>query len=763
MTLPLPQHPGRRARGVRADRARARPHLHAAGRPSTRPAHVGNFRSFLFADLLRRYLAWKRLRGDLGHEHHRRRRQDHPRRGRRGHPHRRADRALHGRLPRRPRAALRITTPDVLPRATEHIDGDGRAHRDAARARATPTGPTTARSSSASPSWPAYGRLARLDPAQQRVGERVEADEYDKDDVRDFALWKGAKPGEPSWSTRDRRGPARLAHRVLGDEHEATSGRASTSTPAASTSSSRTTRTRSPSPRPPPASPSCAPGCTARTSRWAARRWPSGPATSRDRPTSTRTASPARALRYALLAAHYRAPLEFSDESLAHGRGGRRAALDAARPRSTPTARPRRRPVARCAPRRSAGPVRGRRSTTTSTSRRRWRPSSTWSASSIDAWSARPVDGRRRSGSGLLRDLDRVLGVAEEDLATSSRSWSSGSRPSGRPRGARLGARIDCATSSPSAASPSRTRPTASAGDAGGGRRCPAVSRGRTDPRNGIVAETGGRQVAADGPGRPGARTTTIGAGPNGGRSGDIARRRRPDRDRRGPTFAGYATIDAVVVDRPATPPGAHGPTASARGPARSRTPRASLGPARRTQDARPAPDRPRPSRRPDPDPPRPRADGAPPAGPSRPGERPPDWRRPGRSGGRPGDRRPRGRGPRSTGRPAPGGSTRRRRRPTRPVAARFGRAPRAAAGPRASRFAPGPPVTMHRHAFDSRSLLETATSSSPDDARSRRRSRHVANPGGCSSCPPGAPRSTRWSCTPRRCASRSSRSRAAR
>ena len=50
-------------------------------------------------------------------------------------------------------------------------------------------------------SWPAYGRLARLDPEQLRVGERVEADEYAKDDVRDFALWKGPKPGEPSWDT----------------------------------------------------------------------------------------------------------------------------------------------------------------------------------------------------------------------------------------------------------------------------------------------------------------------------------------------------------------------------------------------------------------------------------------------------------------------------------------------------------------------------------------------------------------------------------
>jgi cysteinyl-tRNA synthetase len=50
-------------------------------------------------------------------------------------------------------------------------------------------------------SWPAYGRLARLDPVQLRVGERVAADEYSKDDVRDFALWKSPKDGEPSWDT----------------------------------------------------------------------------------------------------------------------------------------------------------------------------------------------------------------------------------------------------------------------------------------------------------------------------------------------------------------------------------------------------------------------------------------------------------------------------------------------------------------------------------------------------------------------------------
>ena len=65
----------------------------------------------------------------------------------------------------------------------------------------THTAPTTARSSSGSRPGPRTACLARIDPSQQRVGERVEADEYSKDDVRDFALWKGARAGEPSWST----------------------------------------------------------------------------------------------------------------------------------------------------------------------------------------------------------------------------------------------------------------------------------------------------------------------------------------------------------------------------------------------------------------------------------------------------------------------------------------------------------------------------------------------------------------------------------
>ncbi|MEO7663660.1 MAG: cysteine--tRNA ligase [Candidatus Limnocylindrales bacterium] len=163
------------------------------------PTHVGNFRSFLFADLLVRYLRYRGLRvtwvmnlTDID------------------------DKIIRGandsgetieELANRWIArfladadALWLTAPDVLPRATRHIDdivslierleAGGHAYR-------TEDGSIFFRISS----WPAYGRLARLDPEQLRVGERVEADEYGKDDIRDFALWKAAKPGEPSWPT----------------------------------------------------------------------------------------------------------------------------------------------------------------------------------------------------------------------------------------------------------------------------------------------------------------------------------------------------------------------------------------------------------------------------------------------------------------------------------------------------------------------------------------------------------------------------------
>jgi cysteinyl-tRNA synthetase len=46
---------------------------------------------------------------------------------------------------------------------------------------------------------PEYGRLARLDHAGIQPGARVDSDEYEKEDARDFVLWKATKPGEPTW------------------------------------------------------------------------------------------------------------------------------------------------------------------------------------------------------------------------------------------------------------------------------------------------------------------------------------------------------------------------------------------------------------------------------------------------------------------------------------------------------------------------------------------------------------------------------------
>jgi cysteinyl-tRNA synthetase len=163
------------------------------------PPHVGNFRSFVFGDLVRRYLGWKgypvtwvvnitdvddRIIRDAAQQG-----------------------VSIGDITARftqvfldDMTRMRITPPDVMPRATEHIPDmvtligtlleRGHAYR-------TDDGSVFFRIAS----WPAYGTLAKLDPSQQRVGERVEADEYSKDDVRDFAVWKGPRDGEPSWDT----------------------------------------------------------------------------------------------------------------------------------------------------------------------------------------------------------------------------------------------------------------------------------------------------------------------------------------------------------------------------------------------------------------------------------------------------------------------------------------------------------------------------------------------------------------------------------
>src|SRR6059058_5700986 len=49
--------------------------------------------------------------------------------------------------------------------------------------------------------FPEYGKLSKKDFAGMEDGARVDVDEYEKDSARDFSLWKAPKPGEASWET----------------------------------------------------------------------------------------------------------------------------------------------------------------------------------------------------------------------------------------------------------------------------------------------------------------------------------------------------------------------------------------------------------------------------------------------------------------------------------------------------------------------------------------------------------------------------------
>jgi cysteinyl-tRNA synthetase len=47
--------------------------------------------------------------------------------------------------------------------------------------------------------FPGYGKLAHLDHSGIKSGARIDSDKYDKENARDFVLWKAPKPGEPTW------------------------------------------------------------------------------------------------------------------------------------------------------------------------------------------------------------------------------------------------------------------------------------------------------------------------------------------------------------------------------------------------------------------------------------------------------------------------------------------------------------------------------------------------------------------------------------
>jgi cysteinyl-tRNA synthetase len=94
--------------------------------------------------------------------------------------------------------ALGVGEPDSLCYATEHIDDMLETiGRLVEGGHAYPAGGSVWFSVR---SFPGYGKLSGRNPDDLRSGVRVEPGD-DKRDPLDFALWKAAKPGEPSWDS----------------------------------------------------------------------------------------------------------------------------------------------------------------------------------------------------------------------------------------------------------------------------------------------------------------------------------------------------------------------------------------------------------------------------------------------------------------------------------------------------------------------------------------------------------------------------------
>ena len=126
--------------------------------------------------------------------------------------------------------ALRIQHPEQFARATEHIPQMVELVQklaDAGAAYQTEDGSWYFRLAA----FPEYGKLSKKDLSGMEDGARVDVDEYEKDSARDFALWKAAKPGETSWDTAIGRGRpgwhiecSAMAMEYLGDSFDLHAG-----------------------------------------------------------------------------------------------------------------------------------------------------------------------------------------------------------------------------------------------------------------------------------------------------------------------------------------------------------------------------------------------------------------------------------------------------------------------------------------------------------------------------------------------------------
>ena len=191
-------------------------------------AHIGNFRTFVFQDILRRYLQsrgyhvvqvmnltdvddriiQKAAAAGVSIREY-------------------TDKFIQAYL--EDRRALNLEPPEYIARATEHIDDMVELIQ-----RLTEKGFTYKSDGSIYyriSEFPDYGKLSKIHVEGMQTGARVDLDRYDKDNARDFALWKAPKPGEHFWETPI--GPGRpgwhiecaaMALKYLGDTLDIHSG-----------------------------------------------------------------------------------------------------------------------------------------------------------------------------------------------------------------------------------------------------------------------------------------------------------------------------------------------------------------------------------------------------------------------------------------------------------------------------------------------------------------------------------------------------------
>ena len=160
--------------------------------------HIGNFRTFTFQDLLRRYLLYKGFK--VTHVMNITDVDDKIIAGAKA-----SGESIAEYTQRFAQAfsedmkQLRLQQPEVMPKATDHIQQMVKLILRLREKGLTyeRDGSTYYRISGLS----TYGRLSQLNLNELEQGDATDADEYSKENPRDFVLWKVRKPGEAYWET----------------------------------------------------------------------------------------------------------------------------------------------------------------------------------------------------------------------------------------------------------------------------------------------------------------------------------------------------------------------------------------------------------------------------------------------------------------------------------------------------------------------------------------------------------------------------------